>query len=479
MAKHLKCLLRVLALSAAVWMAGVNAPRALAESLAESLATAYENNPTLRAERARQRQTDEQVPQALSGWRPTVSVQATAAFQNTDVDIAGTKTIFPPPTFRPVKVPAGQSPVESWPADVQITLTQPVFRGFRTVEEIARAESTVRAGRQNLLAVEQQVLFNTVQAYMNILRDRRILKLEEQNVAALRVQLRAAETRFSVGEVTRTDVSQARSRLALEQVNLATAKFNLATSVANYTNVVGHPPGSLTYPKMVKLPKSLEASLTIAERLNPNILSAAFIEDAAVHAINVVKGNLLPTISLQASGSESTGDLRGSPFTDQQVITVGGTIIVPLYQSGAEYSAIREAKHAASQRRIEIVETGRNVRESVTSSWSAVQTTYQTIAAGRVQVAAARQALEGVRQEYLVGSRTTLDVLDAERELYAAQITLAREERDLIVAGYQVLGAMGKLTAKNLKLNVDYYDVEANYLAVRDKWFGTGVETVK
>jgi outer membrane protein len=474
MARYLKRLLRFLALSAVLSAAAANAPRASAESLAEAMASAYEGNPALRAERARQRQTDEQVPQALSGWRPTLSTQTTVSYQNNQ-------------TYQDGK--SSGPAAETYPASVQITLTQPIFSGFKTIEGTAQAEATVRAGRQNLLAVEQQVLFNAVQAYMNVLRDRQIVSLQEQNVAALREQLRAAETRFSVGEVTRTDVSQARSRLALEQGNLATFRFNLATSIANYTNIVGHPPRSLAYPRMAKLPASLETALTIAERLNPNILSAAFIEDAAIHAINVARGSLLPAVNLQAIGSESTPDLEGNTaasifssrtvFQRSENVTIGGIITVPLYQSGAEYSAIRQAKQLASQRRIQVVEQGRNVRESVTSSWSAVQATYQTIAAGKVQVAAARQALDGVRQEYLVGSRTTLDVLDAERELYSAQINLAREERDLIVAAHQVLGAMGKLTAKNLKLNVDYYDVEANYLAVRDKWFGTDVKTVK
>jgi TolC family type I secretion outer membrane protein len=468
MINHLKGLVAALVLLAVAGAPIMGAGPTMAESLAEALAAAYEGNPTLRAERARQRQTDEQVPQALSGWRPTVNVQGQIAYNRTDVDNAPASFLNANPN----------EPETTYPADVQINLNQPIFNGFKTVENVARAEATVQAGRQNLLAVEQQVLFNTVQAYMNVWRDRRIVDYRERNVAVLREQLNAAETRFSVGEVTRTDVSQARARLALSQSELATARFNLAASIANYTRFVGYAPGSLKYPKIAKLPKSLEASIKLADRLNPNILSAAFIEDAAIHSVEIEKGDLLPRVSLQASASEGTDDLRGDPFVDVQTVVIGGVVNIPLYQSGAEYSEIRQAKQLASQRRIQVVEQGRAVREAVVSSWSAVQATYRTIEAGRVQVAAAQTALEGVRQEYLVGSRTTLDVLDAERELVNAQILLVSEQRDLIVAAYQVLGSIGKLTAQHLKLKVDYYDVEEYYLKVRNKWFGTRAETV-
>jgi TolC family type I secretion outer membrane protein len=468
MTSHIRGLLTALALTAfCVFLGGTTKPAA-AESLGEALAAAYEGNPTLRAERARQRATDEQVPQALSGWRPIVNIEAQLAYDINDVDNAQANFFNASPN----------EPVETYPAGVRINLAQPIFRGFRTVEATARAEATVRAGRQNLLAVEQQVLFNTVQAYMNVLRDRQIVRLLERNVAALQEQLDAAQTRFNVGEVTRTDVAQARSRLAEAQSGLSTARFNLVTSTANYTNVVGHPPGKLAYPKIAKLPKTLELAVEIADRLNPNILSAAFIEDAAIHEIEVQRGSLLPEISLEASASENTDDLRGEPLVDVQNLTVAGVVTVPLYQAGSVYSAVRQSKQVASQRRIQVVEAGRNVREAVVSSWDAVQTTYRNIALRKVQVSAAQLALEGVRQEYLVGSRTTLDVLNAEEELNNARIALAQEERDLIVAAYQVLGSIGKLTAQNLRLNVDYYDVEENYLKVRNKWFGTHADTV-
>jgi TolC family type I secretion outer membrane protein len=439
-----------------------------AESIHDALANAYSGNPTLNAERARQRATDEQVPQALSGWRPTISAGAQANLVVQDRDQSGG--------------PGTLKPNTTFPAEVNIGLSQPVFRGFKTVEGTKLAESNVLAGRQNLLAVEQQVLFNAAQAYMNVLRDRQRVAFRGRNVAALREQLRGAQERFNVGEVTRTDVAQANARLNEAQAALAQERASLASSTANYQRVVGHKPGKLRYPKIVKLPKSLETALAIAKKTNPNILAASYVADASRHAIEVEKGDLLPTVSLEANAARSAVDLsqdriESGKYRDE--LTVSGVVRVPLYTAGRDYSEIREAKQVASQRQIQILESARSVRESVTASWSFVVESRAEIAAARAQVEAARLALEGVKQEALVGSRTTLDVLDAEQEVTNARLTLANAERDLIVAAYQVLGSMGKLTARNLSLDVVYYDPEENYRNVRDKWWGTDADTIE
>jgi outer membrane protein len=431
-----------------------------AETLAEALASAYSGNPTLGAERARQRATDEETAQALSGWRPTVDAAA-------DAGIADTHT-------KPNMGTNGTT----YPADISITLTQPVFRGFKTVKGVKRAEADVEAGRQNLLAVEQQTLFDTVTAYMNVIRDRRILALRQRNVTVLREQLRASNERFNVGEVTRTDVAQSRARLSLSESTVAEAKSNLAASIANYNNVVGHAPGSLKYPKLPKLPRSLDSANALAEKINPNILSAAFVAEAARHNVGVVKGDLLPTVTLEASAVRSIEDLDDDDSRDVEQLTVLGRVSVPLYESGSVYSAVREAKQTESQRRIEIIGAARTVRETVVTAWNFLIASRETIAAARSQVSANQLALDGVRQEYLVGSRTTLDVLNAEAELLESQVTLAQAERDQIVAAYQILGSIGQLTARQIGLGADYYDPIENYDKVRNKWIGTGVSTV-
>src|SRR4029079_15283982 len=258
-----------------------------AETLNADLVHAYAANPTWGAERARQRATDEQTAQALSGWRPRIDAGADVAVQKTDTD----------------PNPSGTQTGTTYPADFSITLTEPVFRGFKTVKGVKRAEATVEAGPQNLLAVEQQKLFDAVQAYMKVIRDRRILMLRQRNVKVLQEQLRSSQERFNVGEVTRTDVAQSRARLSLSQSTVAEAKSNLAASIATYTKVVGHAPGSLKYPKLPKLPRSLDGGAGLAKKINPNVLAAAFVSEAARHNVEVVKGDLLPSVNLQATGS--------------------------------------------------------------------------------------------------------------------------------------------------------------------------------
>ena len=431
-----------------------------AETLAEALASAYSGNPDLGAERARQRATDEQTAQALSGWRPTVDAAADIGVTDTDTN------------------PNIGSNGTSYPADISITLTQPIFRGFKTVKGVKRAEANVEAGRQNLLAVEQQTLFDAVQAYMNVIRDRRILALRLRNVTVLRENLRASTERFNVGEVTRTDVAQSRARLSLSESTVAEARSNLAASIATYNKVIGHAPGSLKYPKLPKLPKSLNSANALAEKINPNILSAAFVAEAARHNVCVVKGDLLPTVSLQASASKTIADLDDDDRQRTEQLSLIGSVSVPLYEAGSVYSAVREAKQTESQRRIEIISAARTVRESVVTAWNALAAARETITSAKSQVSANVLALDGVKQEYLVGSRTTLDVLNAEAELLDSQVILAQAERDQIVFAYQVLGSIGQLTARQIGLGVHYYDPIENYDDVRNKWFGTGVKTV-
>jgi outer membrane protein len=455
--------------------------QASAETLQDALAKAYLENPALRAERARQRSTDELVPQALSGWRPTINAQGSVRNQRTD-----TKT-------RTTTTAGGVSNAETAgqvdrSENVTIQLNQPIFRGFRTVNGVKQAEANVEAGRQDLLVQELTTLFNTVQAYMNVVRDRQILSLRKRNVSFLQQQLRASNERFAVGEITRTDVAQARSSLAQANGFVASAQNNLANSMANYLRLVGKKPGDLKYPRTARLPGSLDRAQSIATEINPNILAAAYNEIAATYNIDVIRGQLLPEISLQASASATelhgirsrSQFSTGSTATDwQTTATIEGIITVPLYEGGQIYSAVRQAKQLASQRRILVIETGRGVREGVSIAWNNYLASTQLISANRTQVEAAKLALDGVQQEYLVGSRTTLDVLNAQSVLVSAQINLVQAQSDQIVASYDVLASIGKLTARNLKLKVPYYDPEANYREVRDKWIGLEANTVE
>ena len=378
----------------------VGAHQASAESLVEAMVAAYSGNPTLKAERARQRGTDEQVPQALSGWRPTVTAEGSISQVWSDTN-TGPKSKFTPKT-------------------VSIDLSQPIFRGFKTINGTKAAEADVEAGRQSLLAVEQDIIFQAIQAYMNVIRDRQIVVLRQKNVGVLQKQLGAADERFKVGEITRTDVAQAKASVSGAQSAVASANATLAASISNYLKVVGHKPGSLKYPKLAKLPRTLEEAQAAAEEVNPNILSAAYVEEASRFNTEVVKGDLLPEVDLSASASIS--DDPSSSVETSRSASIEGVLTIPLYEAGKVYSEVRQAKQVASQRRLEVIQAGRAVREGVSNSWNFLTAARETIRSDKEQVSAADLALDGVRQEYMVGSRTTLDVLDAESAVVTARI---------------------------------------------------------
>ena len=429
-----------------------------AEKLSKALARAYMRNPQLGAERARQRATDETVPQALDGWRPTVSA-------NGDYGVVDEK----------IKTTTGRSKDTRDTGGFSISLSQPIFEGFRTEFGVKQAEATVEAGKQTLLNVQQTVLLDGVTAYMNVIRDRTIMALRHKNVAVLREQLRASQARFNVGEITRTDVAQARARLAQSQSNLAVAKSNLAASSAFYVRVFGKSPRKLYYPKrsLAKVPKNLKSAVRVAEAQNPTVLAASFTELAARHAIKVAKGNLLPTLSVTAQYS-----LRGNTsvsVVESETGSFVGNLSVPLYQGGGVYSSIREAKQTANQRRLEILNARRIVRQNVVTAWNNIIAAREAIRAAQQQVSANALAFSGVKQEALVGSRTTLDVLDAEQELVDSRVSLVQAQRELIVARYQLIASIGRLTAGQMRLPVRHYDPDANFLRVRDKLFGADI----
>jgi outer membrane protein len=439
-------------------MAGIFvASAAQAETLADAMRAAYRSNPTLNADRARQRGTDELVPAAKSGWRPTINADDTISrrWSNSSIDDkqhTDTNT-------------------------VNIQLSQPVFRGFRTVNGIKSAKATVEAGRQQLLATEQTVLFNVAAAYLAVVRDRQILSIRQQNVTNLQKQARAAQARFDAGEVTRTDVSQSRARVSGAQGDVASAQSNLQGSIATYENVVGRKPGNLKYSRIGKLPRSLEKALATAQEINPRILVAAFVREAARYDVKVAKGELLPELSLRAIGTRTDFLDNGHSFSESA--RVEGVLSIPIYQGGREYSKIRQDKQTASQRQIQIIEATRSVREQVTTAWYALISSAEAITAAKAQVAAAALALDGINQEYLVGSRTTIDVLNAQQEVLSARLGLISAEYAQMLSNYQLLQAMGKLTAKHLALGGGYYDPRAYYDQVKNKWIGYKTDPVE
>jgi len=428
---------------------------AAAESLTDALAAAYGTNPTLQAQRAQLRATDEGVSQALSGWRPTVEAQGTVGRTKTTVMASFSNSgIVDPRTY-------------------SVTLNQNLFAGGRTFNATEQAEYNVEAGRGTLESVEQSTLLDAVQAYMNVIRDQSVVELNRNNVEVLRRQLEATTDRFIVGELTRTDTAQAEARLSLAKSNLIGSEAQLTTSRAFYERVVGQMPGTLERPKGVEnLPDTEEAARAMAEENNPTLRAARHAEAASRSAISVAKGALLPSVDVQLSYQYAEDPTTTVRESEQSSIL--GVLTIPLYQGGDEYSRVREAKEINNRSRLEVMSTLREVDERVRVAWDQLRSSRASIVSTKEGVNASAIALEGVRQESEVGARTTLDVLDAEQEYLNARVSLVGAERDLAVAEYGLLAAMGLLTARNLELPVDYYDPDENYGEVRNKWIGFG-----
>ncbi len=425
-----------------------------AQTLGEALANAYTTNPTLRAARAQLRGVNEGVPQALSNWRPRVTVSGSIGQQYTDQETA---------TF------SGSG--SSTPTDGSLTVTQPIYRGGRTVAGTLAAENDVRAQRSDLLSVEQAILLNAVSAYMDVWRDLAVVELNFNNERVIRRQLEATQDRFTVGEVTRTDVAQAETRLASATAQRIQAEGSLASNKAIFQEVIGLEPNKLGAPQLVTaLPGQLEEVVALAIARNPDVLSATFAEKAAQNRVREVTGELLPDVQLRATASRNDDSTQRDTTVEQA--SVLAELSIPLYQQGAVTSRVRQAKQVSSQRRVEIEERRRRAEQEAISAWESLLTARAQIVSFESGVRSAEIALEGVSQENLVGARTILDILDAEQELLDARVSLVRSERDEVVASFQILAVTGRLTAPELALPVTVYDPDEDYRKVRNRWFG-------
>ena len=434
------------------------APDAAAQTMEQALVATYQSNPTLLAQRVALRATDEGVSQAVSGWRPVLSAAASIGKNSVD-----SKSGF------------FTSDETRTPESYALTLSQPVYRGGRTVASTAQAEHLVLADRARLAEVEQQVFLDAVTAYMDVMRGRAVLDLALNNEERLKRQLEAARDRFEVGEVTRTDVAQAESRLSNATADRISVQGELIVARAAFQNVIGEPPVQLAPPPTVGgLPAAEADARTIAVAEHPSIRRAAEAERAAREEVDVVTGRLLPKVSLDAKLSRA--DDQSSKGSVNEQASILANVTIPLYQSGSVYSEVRQARERASQRRVEVEQNRRDVLENVTQWWEALRTSRARIVAFRESVRAAEIALEGVEQEAEVGSRTTLDVLDAEQELFNVKVDLVRARRDEVVAVFGLRAATGRLTAQSLGLPVQIYDPTLHYDTVRSQLWGTTAE---
>ena len=430
---------------------------AQAQSLRDALASAYKYNPRLDAERARQRATDEEVSRAHSGYRPVIAGSADIGYQRTDTK------------------PNSNSAGETHPKGYGVTASQPIFNGFRTLNGVRVAEATVRAGRETLRNVEQSVLLEAATAYVDVVRDQAIVKLRENNVEVLTRELRATRDRFSVGEVTRTDVAQAEARRAAAVSALDLARANLKTSRATFERVVGFPPSTLAEQRAPNrlLPKSLNEAVDITLKESPLVVAALYTEQAARYTVDQVWGELLPSIRVDASYGRRFD--TSTSLDEVETTTVTGRLDVPLYDAGDTQARVRQAKHTHVSRLQQIEQQRTEAKSATISAWSSLVAARAQIEADELQVSATGTALAGVREEERVGQRTLLDVLNAEQEALNAQVQLATTKRNLVVASYALLASIGRLSIPELGTNAIAYDVEAHYHEVRRKWWGISI----
>jgi outer membrane protein len=436
---------------------------AMGQTLQEALALAYANNPALQAARAQLRAVDENVPQALAGWRPTV--QVTGSYGQTTTSSAGAPR------------PVGPRTQTDWrsrdPASYQAGVTQPLYRGGRTVASTRRAENQVLAQRARLFATEQQVMLETVNAYVAVIRDQEEVRLNTNNEQVLTRQLQATNERFRVGEITRTDVAQAESRLAGARAARADAEGRLQTSRATFTRLVGQAPQRLTPPQPLRPPAAnARAAGELAAQNNPNVVAALFDEAAARDQIDVQFAALLPQVSVSASTFRN--DNSQTDGIRQNGTSVTANVTVPIFQGGAEHAAVRQARQQAQQARQVVEDQRRAATQQATQAFETLMAARAQVESVRAQIRAAEIALDGVQREAVVGSRTTLDVLNAEQELLNARVSLVRALANVISASHSVAAAVGRLTARDLNLPVQLYDMEAYYREVRNRWVGWG-----
>jgi len=444
------------------------------DTLEQALVQAYQNNPSLNSQRAAVRVTDENVPQALSGYRPKVTVTGTGGQQSLS---SNTRVVSPnlPASVSP-NTPATYAVQSGYntPASYGATITQTLFNGFQTANKTRQAESQVLAARATLRVTEQTVLLNAATAYMNLLRDSAVLELQRRNVEVLQEQLRQTRDRFNVGEVTRTDVAQSESRLAAGRSQVLTAEATYTASVATYRQVIGVNPGKLSAGTPVDRfsPHSVGGAVGLATAVHPAVATAQFNVDAAQQAVKVAEASLYPTVSVTGAYTKNY-EVAGSLNTiEQYQASVLGTLSIPIYQGGAEYSLIRQAKETLGQRRLDLDVARDQVRQSTVQAWGQLEAAKSNVDSTQAQVQAAEIALNGVREEARVGQRTTLDVLNAQQELVNARVALVGAQRDRVVASYTLLASTGRLAPEVIGLHVPVYQPQIHYEQVRDNWVG-------
>jgi outer membrane protein len=432
-------------------------------TLSEALAATYSYQPALQAERAKLRAADENVPQALAGWRPTVIMSGELGYgdglSRAYSFISNTNT---------------KAPLERDLGEASATISQPIYTGGKVQATVNKAKNSDMAERANLIVQEEQSFTDTVTAYVGVIESQELLALNVNNEQVLTRQLQATNDRFRVGEITRTDVAQAEAALAGAVAQREIAEGNLQTSRATYLKVIGFQAADdLKEPQPLRLSAKNEQEIAaLATANNPVVIGALFTNAAAKDAIEVAFAALMPQVSLQGQIFQQNNTGSRSAVSNGYLVTAD--LSVPLYQGGSEYSAVRQARQSQQQSSKQVEDAKRTAVQTAVSAWETLIAARASAESTRSQIRANEIALEGVEREAIVGSRTTLDVLNAQQALLTSQTTLVQALSQLITASYAVASAIGRLTARDLNLPVPLYDDTAYYNAVKNKWFGLG-----
>jgi outer membrane protein len=449
------------ALLATAGLSAIGAGAARAETVNGALIKAYLSNPDINTQRAAVRETDEGVPQANAGYLPKVT-----AFGNVSVShVTGSQVI---PGQGIINYSTG-----AFPRAYGVQAQQTVFDGYQTINRIRSAETQVMGAREQLRNTEQNTLLSGVTAYMDVLQDTAILDLDRNNVQVLQEQLRETRDRFTVGEVTRTDVAQAEASLATGQATALSAVATLQAAVARYRQIIGDQPTSLApvKPIVTPLPRTLPEAVTISQVEHPAITALLDGVDAAQLQIKIAEGALYPQVSLTASASNNY-DVNITPGQKAFQAELIGQITIPIYQGGAEYATIRQSKESLSVQELRADSARDQIRQNVVAAWGLNQASVGVVRAARAAVSANEVALTGVREEAKVGQRTTLDVLNAQQALLQARTTLVQAEHDQVVNSYSLLSTIGRLNIPTLGLAVAEYDPRVHFDQVKGKWIG-------
>lgn len=447
---------------------------ARAQSIGEALSKAYNENPDIDEQRAKLRVRDEDVPKAMTGMRPKASININGGPQRTTIKAPAGIDQFSSRIYQ-------QDQYSGYPTTGTFKVDQPIFDGGKTMNSVRQAESGVFAARGELQALEQETLLKGATAYMDVFRDTAVLRLKKNNVTVLQHQLKVTMDRYEFGEVSMTDVAQAQAALAKAQSEHAMASGTLQKSIAAYQKIIGVAPARLSPVRSLEslLPRTTDEAIAIAAAENPNIRTSLHTVDAAEAGVKVAESALMPTASVGGQVIQALDSYFGYPNTRQFGAQALATLNVPLYQGGGEYTAIRQSKEQLGQARIHVDSVRNEIRAKVIEAYAQYLSAKASAEFGEHAVKAAELALRGVRDESAFGQRTTQDVLNAQQALLEARVNLVAAQHDRILGAYAALAAIGRLSAKDLQLNVVSYDPNRHYEQIKDKWFGVSTSDGK